>query len=304
MFKRLPSFIRCLLSHQLFGGPIEYVEYNYQEILPAQQGFIVNTKLKADYLTNFNFLKIYQNCTGSGTDTKPFEALEKSISESLERWAFLETVNSDNKKQFGFDIDSSTNGMAAHPTRIIAQKNSFLEALERWTLSTWWNHGIKCDKECSSDSGVLHFTFSYKDQPQLKLFNMENASVIMTYKKEKNFYTYGFGAALTKEAAYQKAEIERTRNRDVLSWYLKNEQTFSDLHYTEESLVFYSTGEGFDLFRKKLTLDHYTKIRFDVLFSKQMPGPWEKWVYVYRTLLTSEANFNHSSNQKIYLFPF
>ena len=305
-YRNFPSLLRCLLAHRILGGPINKVDFCKQEILDGIDGFIVNTDLVGSLKNNSYDYHIYESCTGSGSDLNPVRALEKSISESLERWAFLDTASSKDCAIFCFDLDPSTTGMAAHPNYNQARDNSFYEALERWAIHTWWKVGLPY--QSMNEKGILIILMDFSSKvTELKNFNIPNAFVTITHKKEYGFHTYGFGAGPSKEQSLQKAEIERIRNRDALKWFKNNGDKSQKLNTTEEALLFYSRHEGYILFQNILERNKTAKLsEFEVILSKEILGPWTKWVTVYRTLLNTKFSSIRSAKQPRvdYTFPF
>src|ERR1022692_2454767 len=58
----------------------------------------------------------------------------------MERWAFRVKVRAPDRELYGFDIDESSNGMAAFPGlfHTEARKRALLEAVERASVIAWW----------------------------------------------------------------------------------------------------------------------------------------------------------------------
>jgi ribosomal protein S12 methylthiotransferase accessory factor YcaO len=77
---------------------------------------------------------------GSGTHTSASVARHIAVSEALERWAITSISQSARRSSYGFDLDLTSNGMAAFPGLIAKQARRFarLEAVERHCLFGWW----------------------------------------------------------------------------------------------------------------------------------------------------------------------
>ena len=82
---------------------------------------------------------LYSDADGTGTSETPMVARYMAISETMERWAYRVKVRANDRELYGFDIDESSNGMAAFPGlfHTEARKRALLEAVERVSTS-WW----------------------------------------------------------------------------------------------------------------------------------------------------------------------
>ena len=120
------------------GGPVQSIEAGEFPVF-GRRLFQANARLKQGLVPQRR-LQIYSDADGTGTHASPMVARHIAVSEALERWAYHSTVRSERRADFGFDIDESSNGMAAFPgfSRAPARRGAVLEAVERFCLLNWW----------------------------------------------------------------------------------------------------------------------------------------------------------------------
>ena len=95
------------------GGPVERIETGEFSVC-GRRMFQASAVLR-DNLTKRRKRTIYGDCDGTGTHRSAAVARHMAVSEAMERWAFHATVRSERAAEFGFDVDPSSNGMAAFP---------------------------------------------------------------------------------------------------------------------------------------------------------------------------------------------
>mgnify|MGYP003666838751 FL=1 len=117
------------------GGPIERVLTGDFSILgrPHKQA---NAFLRAPLAAGKSSYAVFGQADGTGSAPSASVACHMAISEALERWAFLAMHDRPEGARFGFDVDRSSNGMAAFPGffRSSAARRARNEALERYAL--------------------------------------------------------------------------------------------------------------------------------------------------------------------------
>ena len=120
------------------GGPVERIETGEFPVR-SRRMFQANARLSPG-LTRKRQMSIYSDADGTGTHRIASIARHMAVSEALERWAFHATVRSERAAEFGFDVDPSSNGMAAFPgvLRRNARRKAMLEAVERFCLIALW----------------------------------------------------------------------------------------------------------------------------------------------------------------------
>lgn len=120
------------------GGPVARIESGVFPVC-GRRMYQANARLSAG-LTPKRPLSLYSDADGSGTHPRVSVARHMAVSEALERWAFHSVVRSERAAEFGFDVDPSSNGMSAFPGfwRTHARRKAMLEAVERYSLISWW----------------------------------------------------------------------------------------------------------------------------------------------------------------------
>lgn len=296
-----PLFYRNILEQD--GGPINEIIVSKAEITQSRNGFeaacFLSKSLTIDFSNEKNY--IYGNPDGSGSDIYKSQAIYKSISEALERWAFFSVVNSKTADQFGFDLDSSTNGMAAYPCVFTnkVKKIAFLEALERWALIEWWAGNLATQWGTEKNISYIKIMF--------------NTNVVVIcwcdISNKNNKKAYGFAADVNFNSAFAKAQIELFRNIFVLEKFFKDNNDIQingmDLGIYEKRLLWFASFEGFSLFKSKVDFSNKLKsnlINPKLIVNKEIVGPWTKYARVWRCLFESTASYNRSNKVDQFLF--
>jgi hypothetical protein len=283
------------------NGPIEKISY----ILPKERcgfatGFEALSYLnKSLGLKDEKLYKLYGNADGSGWDINLSTAVNKSISEALERWAFL-AISKNSKYTYGFDIDSSSTGLSAYPSLIKrpARNRALNEAIERWALSYWWSNALDAEKLSINDKDVTVFKIKtpWKNRHTLVCFKEVTL-------KSHSFVCYGFSTDNTIQSAFVRAKVELVRNYIVLEKYYESEKTIADLESIyEKRLVFFSTSDGFNAFKEKVN-SKSKKLICDfpkLLIDAEIPGPWTKYATVWRCLLESKIQPSEPHNDFLF----
>jgi hypothetical protein len=231
-------------------------------------------------------LVIYGHVDGTGTSVWKRHAIYKAISEAFERWAFYQVSRSSEYERFGFHIDPSTSGMAAHPGpgRCLARGAALLEAKERWSLQAWW-------------SGILPVVEQSQDAFEIKT-PWPNTYVALLRKScqwlEENRFVYGFAAGATWERALIRARVELGRNENViLNWVRKGSNRPQPIDLFEKRLVFFSSEEGSMLFSRALrTSISITSCseKPELLVDSQLVGSWTDHATVWRCVFKPTHN--------------
>lgn len=294
MISLAPFKYRNILNNN--GGPIEKVECSSCIIANEQLGHeaiaYLDSKLNIKKSESF-FL--YSNADGSGSSLSRSEAIYKAISESLERWAFYQTVLSNEKVKYGFDRDPSTNGMAAFPGLFKSQSRhlAYCEALERNSLVSWWSARQPLVKH------NLNKPFTVFEIISGDPF----AKVALLTREINDKFIYGFAAAKTLNEAINKAEIELERNAFVLSLPI-DEKIKEKMPLFEKRLLFFSEGKGKKLFDMRVAESLNCKIKPkapELCIDTEIKGPWSKYATVWRCLFATDIDI---SNDRLDFFLF
>jgi hypothetical protein len=119
----------------------------------------------------------------------------------MERWAYYETAASPDASLYGFDIDPTTNGMAAYPGLFArqARKAAWLEGVERTAVFAWWD-------------GLLDGRVVETDWPETQAVILSppgGAFVAIVFSRTQfGTYAFGNGASETISGAILKGYVE------------------------------------------------------------------------------------------------
>jgi ribosomal protein S12 methylthiotransferase accessory factor YcaO len=205
-----------------------------------------------------------------------------AVSEALERWAFHAMVRSPQAADFGFDVDPSSNGMSAFPGILgsNARRKAMLEAVERFSLISWWE-------------GRAQWRLFDTDWPGVSAVAIDGpfggVTVIAFSRTDYGMYAYGHAAEESFGAACERAVIELARHERVLhSWWLAfvsgEKRTPTDLF--ERRCLHFSTEEGHEHFKRRVQdgiQGHMTDAT--IACDRDIPGPWAEYATVWRFAL-------------------
>lgn len=262
------------------GGPIERIVCTETPVLGARW-FAANAHLKPEYNSNTWKRQVFGNANGSGTDRSPLVARFKAISEAMERWAHWHTFRSGEGARYGFDIDPSSNGMAAFPGLFARQARvaALMEAAERFNLMNWWE-------------GNLTIRPATAPWPDVQAYVIESeapgVTVILHRRSARGHHAYGHAAAPTFAAACWKAAIEMERHDAVVDYYslVAHPRTAAEpMHPIERRSLFFASNEGFGLFSSRVCAG-LSGVRAvpRLVFDGAVRGPWEAYAHVWRVL--------------------
>lgn len=232
---------------------------------------------------------------GSGTAVTRSEAVFKAISESLERWAFADLIKN-SCKDFGFDIDPSTNGMACFPGAFKkqVQRISYLEAVERWALISWW--------ECRLEHAVIQGGDSKAIEIKTPFTSVH---VVLAWQKTPYGIAYGFAAAIAVPSALVKAKIELERNIRILKQYSEKPHDQPSERLQTGRILFFSSDQGLQLFEKRLGTTLYSASPDKapkLVIDSEIMGPWTKYGTVWRCLFDGDYSSAYSGEKEYFFF--
>ena len=258
------------------GGPIQSIQ-TVDFPVYGRRLFQTNVRLK-DGLVPKRTLQVYSDADGTGADESPMVARHMAISEALERWAFHSTVRSGRRAQFAFDVDESSSGMAAFPgfSAKPARQAAMREALERACLLNWWEGRLEGERRSTPWDGVE--ALSFEPDPSI-------TAVIVHGRNSQGFYSYGHAAAETFEGACQKAILEFIRHEWVMGCWNALGDGVGPRDRMERRAWYFSTPEGYRLFRSRIKRRANAFPSFDVLCDAEIPGPWSPYATVWRYVI-------------------
>lgn len=295
---------------QEHGGPIASLTHYHFENYPGHHSF---AELRPELIPPKKSESIvYRHGGGQGTSFKSkMEASYKAISESLERWAYYQMVDSKEAFLYGFDIDSSSSGMACFPglTKNRAKQQARLEAIERWSLIAWWEGHLSIGKIK---------TINFLDKKSCDAYLIQSlwdgiyTVLLNSASLEKNFPIYAFGADFSVDLAIQKSLVELGRNSRSIDRFCKDYECFDDSKLAsldqiltstmEKRLVYFATQEGKADFEATIHRDRVEAVAVPkVLIDKEIPGPWSKYGTVWRHAFFPLSD-NFQSEAKDYFF--
>ena len=222
-----------------------------------------------------------------------------AISESMERWAYRVKVRANDRELYGFDIDESSNGMAAFPGifNSEARKRAMLEAVERASIIAWWEGSLDGEVRATDWPGINALVLPSPIGT--------GVTVIAFREVRADCFAYGQGASMNYFGACERAVMELARNEYVLglrrvSLGLSVQDAPSDLF--ERRCLFFSTAEGHALFQERLKR-RITGPRFesDVICDAEIEGDWSEYATVWRVLIRPSST-EFLANTERYFF--
>jgi ribosomal protein S12 methylthiotransferase accessory factor YcaO len=205
-----------------------------------------------------------------------------AISEAMERWAHWQMHRSDEGARYGFDVDPSSNGLAAFPGffQRQARPGALLEAAERFNLLNWWEGRLPALESETRWPGVRAVTIC-SEAPGI--------TVILFKRAVAGFVAYGHAAAPDFSTACRKAAMEMERHAQVVTHYVTahaggiHEPLSPDAHPIERRSLFFAREEGYELFLERLR-SQPTKAAPDpkLVYDGPVPGPWSRYADVWR----------------------
>jgi hypothetical protein len=276
MFSFAPINYRAILASD--GGPIDRITSSTLDVLgrkePQANAFLVPGLVKEKPA-----LSVYGNADGTGSNQSAQVARHMAISEAMERWAFYHTSQGDDAAKYGFDVDSSTNGMAAFPGlfKVQARKRAYLEALERWALVSWWSGHMRASLVGDSLFGVtaLRLEHSAKFGEVAVLFRRSAAGHV----------SYGYSAGSTFRSAMARAAVELARNEFVVGYYKLCSVARDVPNYFERRCLHFAGEEGHaEFLRRVFDRRPLRESVWSVKFDAEIVGPWSKYATVWRVM--------------------
>jgi hypothetical protein len=265
------------------GGPVDRLEIADVSVL-GERGFLANAFLKPGLVVRAETRGVFSNANGSGTAASPMVARFMAISEALERWAHWQLHAGGERQQYGFDVDPSSNGMAAFPGlfRRQARASALMEAAERFNLLNWWEGRLAAQESETRWPGVRAATIC-SEVPGL--------TVILFKHTDAGFVAYGQAAAMDFDSACRKAALEMHRHEQVVTHFALTHagrirhQLPPDSHPIERRSLFFALPEGHELFLERLRSPRTKAAPTPrLVFDGSIPGPWSRYADVWRVV--------------------
>ncbi len=262
------------------GGPVESLESGVFPVW-GRRMIQANARLSAG-LSQKSHHTLYGDADGTGTHRLASVARHMAVSEALERWAFHATVRSSRAADFGFTVDPSSNGMSAFPGIFgrHARRKSMLEAVERFSLISWWEGRARWQ----------HFDTDWPGVSAVAIDGPFGGVTVLAYARtDYGMYAYGHAAEESFGAACERAVIELARHEWVLrSWWLASisGETRTPTDLFERRCLHFSSEEGHERFKQRLQEGASGEMpEASVICDRDIPGPWADYTTVWRFAL-------------------
>lgn len=274
------------LSPILYGYRVEKDKIFHKIVLkscqiePSTEGFIALAHLSPELKIPKWNCELYSNAHGTGSSKIKQQAINISISEALERWAFYDEASK--------GVATESSGYAAYPSLfgLKAKENSYFEALERWSLLKF-------------NSGELPLSKSSEKALDIYYSSLTKGYFCLCHKEtSNNLHAYGFGAGKSKRIARQSAIKELQRNKLLLE---KSSELVSQ-NDNEQRLLYFAKSDGHAHFQEmiKIALELKKAAEPEVEKQYEVKGPWSKYTKVWRTIIKDyNPNFN---NKRLFFF--
>jgi len=292
MMSLAPWYFRNLLGENNF---IEVPDFYEITLLDGKKVFESNCKLKnhlrPSWLEKSN---LYKDADGTGAAETKNVAVYKGISEALERWAFYQSIDTDQIK-YAFDLNPTTTGMASFPhfLKSGAREKAKAEAIERWAIHQFNRKKLPISKIQTKIFGLEYFRINVP---------FKNYFVSVLSLKKEDRYFYGFASSSSEEECFFKALVELDRNlRMEKSFFGKSLEDFDSP--VDRTLFYFSTQEGKEKFDKVVSdaPSFLSEFSGKILCDREIKGPWSKFTVVWRYLL-DDSYFDTRNDHTFFMF--
>jgi ribosomal protein S12 methylthiotransferase accessory factor YcaO len=265
------------------GGPVSEVVLADTKVL-GQREFLANAYLRPGLAEDRADRILYSSANGSGTSPSPMVARFMAISEAMERWAHWQLHDSAEAGCYGFDVDPSSNGMAAFPGLFARQARTcaLMEAAERFNLLHWWEGRLPAAESDTPWPGVRAATIC-SEAP--------GVTVVLFRRTADGMAAYGHAAAADYSSACRKAAIEMERHEVVISHFARThagsitDRQSDSIQPIERRALFFATEAGHELFLERLrSTPRRAAARPRLVFDGAVPGPWSRYADVWRVV--------------------
>jgi hypothetical protein len=260
------------------GGPVERISSGSLDVL-GKRAHQANAYLAPGLIRGKPSLSVYGNADGTGASDSPQVARHMAISEALERWAFYDLSQGPDAAKYGFDVDNSTNGMAAFPGFFKGQsrRRAQFEALERWALVSWWSGHMRASVVGDELLGVTALRLEH---------NAGFGEVAILFRRSAaGHVSYGYSAGSTFRTAAARAAVELARNEFVVGYYKLRTAVREVPNCFERRCLYFAGEEGHaEFLRRVFDRKPHREAAWSVKFDGELPGPWSRYATVWRVV--------------------
>jgi hypothetical protein len=273
------------------GGPIDRVTTSSCAVFGETQ-VQANAYLRPELSVGKPPHALYGQADGTGSSASAAVACHMAISEALERWAFLATHRGSDAPRYGFDVDRSSNGMAAFPGlfRHEAARRARLEALERYAVISWWDGRLEADIRPAPIPSVELVRIHH---------NAGEGEVVILIQKTRAGYSFGHAAGATVTSAAIRAAVELARADFVITAHRAKGALVKVANFLERRALHFSTESGYAEVRARLARGADRPApKWQPVFDGEVKGPWSRWTTVWRcaVAMPTEEYLEPSSN--------
>ncbi|MEO0509868.1 MAG: hypothetical protein AAF065_08420 [Verrucomicrobiota bacterium] len=277
------------------GGPLKTLEYGRYR-LAEREVYQASAYLIDELVTK----KVRTHTKtpvpdGAGTHESVQIACHMAVSEAIERWVVYDCRERMEENPGGIQIDGGSNGFAAFPGLFArqARRAAFSESIERHCLMSWWE-------------GLLGHRKMSGLPDRLEGIQIENPfskhDVVLIWRDSEQGRVYAFGAAKDLEGAIWRSRIEFERTEALLRAIRKDLDSDGELGVFESRILYFSSDEGCACFDQRLEKHSKAAIcELNLLFDCAVRGPWDKFAYVWRTIIKPPSR-DYLSNAADYFF--
>lgn len=228
--------------------------------------------------------EVYGGAHGGATHASPLVARAMAVSEALERWAFHDHATK-TPKAGGFDIDPTTNGMAAYPGLFARQARSRArrEAVERYALLSWWEGAGTARPLPQADASDSAWQLGEPIEGFV-------AALVCRDDAATGLRFYGHAAGRNPDEAVARARSEMFRHEVVVRAFVDRNPdpllAMTSLARTfERRAIFFALPEGQTRFQERLHAGSWKSRRAPrVALDKALLGPWSEFADVWRVV--------------------
>lgn len=264
------------------GGPIAGVQVGEMPFF-GEKRFLAHAVLVPGLRAQWANRALYSRVDGTGVHEAAQTARHMAISEALERWAHgAASRDAALSAKYGFDVDPTTNGMAAYPSLLPAPARirAWEEAMERHAIRCWWEDRCGATLRETEWPGVT----------AIEILGPQHTHTVIAWRYTAfDLVAYGHAASQTFLAALDHALIELARHELALRyrWFGNGagpeQDPLSDIG--ECRAWYFSTPEGHDRFLRRVNERVEEPCpEPEIIFDGEVFGPWSAYTHIWRVV--------------------